>query len=137
MPATAQKQHSAEIRSETWGAHDLLDWYQENHREQKPKEENNLEQSLFRARELLPKHDSKAGNLPNSDLFPTRLEAVDHLLCGGFARCEMVEIIGGRSSGRFSLVLSTLAAATQRGESVAPIIKTNFKRSEKTKTKGS
>lgn len=77
-----------------------------------------LAAQLFRARVLLrssASHD--AGDDP--DLFPTLLPEVDLLLGGGLARGEMVEVIGGRTCGRFSLVLSVLAGATRRGESAA------------------
>lgn len=52
---------------------------------------------------------------------PTACEAFDRLLEGGLRRGSMVELIGQRSSGRFSLVLSALAAATGRGEAAALI----------------
>ncbi|MEM7584708.1 MAG: hypothetical protein AAF560_15060 [Acidobacteriota bacterium] len=45
----------------------------------------------------------------------------DHLLEGGLERGTMVELIGRRSSGRFSLALTALAAATQAGEAAALI----------------
>jgi len=48
--------------------------------------------------------------------FPTALPALDHLLAGGLPRGQMVELVGGRSSGRFSAVLAVLAAATGVGE---------------------
>ncbi len=45
--------------------------------------------------------------------------ALDDLLLGGVPRGQMSEITGARSSGRTSLLLSLLAAATRRGEVVA------------------
>ncbi len=51
----------------------------------------------------------------------TACNAFDKLLEGGLRRGNMVELIGQRSSGRFSLVLSALAATTGRGEAAALI----------------
>jgi hypothetical protein len=50
---------------------------------------------------------------------PTGHTALDARLSGGFPRGQLSEIIGPRSSGRTSLSLQTLAAATARGELVA------------------
>ena len=50
---------------------------------------------------------------------PTACHAFDRLLEGGLRRGAMVELIGQRSSGRFSIVLSALAATTGRGEAAA------------------
>jgi hypothetical protein len=47
---------------------------------------------------------------------PTTLSAVDQLLGGGLPRGKMVELTGRRGAGRFSIVLSALAAATSMGE---------------------
>lgn len=52
-------------------------------------------------------------------LLSTTLSALDLLLAGGLPRGQMVELIGSRSSGRFSTVLTTLAAATTTGEAAA------------------
>ncbi len=49
----------------------------------------------------------------------TTVAAVDDLLAGGLPRGQLVELIGGRSSGRFSTVLAALAAATAAGEAAA------------------
>ncbi len=51
--------------------------------------------------------------------FSTTLHAFDNLLTGGLQRGQMTELIGERSSGRFSTVLATLAAATAAGEAAA------------------
>jgi hypothetical protein len=51
----------------------------------------------------------------------TNIGVVDALLHGGFPRGQLSEIIGARSTGRTSLLLHTLAAATARGELVALI----------------
>jgi hypothetical protein len=50
---------------------------------------------------------------------PTGLDAVDRLLGGGFPRGGLSEITGPPSSGRTSLVLALLAAATARREVAA------------------
>ena len=49
----------------------------------------------------------------------TAVPALDRLLEGGLPRGQLVELVGGRSSGRFSIVLSVLAAATGVGEAAA------------------
>lgn len=48
----------------------------------------------------------------------TTIAAID-TSCGGFPRGQLSEIVGPRSSGRTSLLLRMLAAATARGELVA------------------
>ncbi len=50
---------------------------------------------------------------------PSDVEALDSLLGGGWPRGRLSEIVGGRSSGKTSLLFACLAAATRRGESVA------------------
>ena len=50
---------------------------------------------------------------------PTGVPALDARLGGGFPRGQLSEIVGGRSSGRTSLLVSMMAAATARGELVA------------------
>jgi hypothetical protein len=45
--------------------------------------------------------------------------ALDRLLAGGLPRGQLVELIGARSSGRFSAELAVLAAMTSTGESAA------------------
>ena len=52
---------------------------------------------------------------------PAGVPALDASLGGGFPRGQLSEIIGARSSGRFSLLVSMMAAATARGELVALI----------------
>ena len=47
---------------------------------------------------------------------PTAVPAFDLLLDGGLPRGHLVELVGGRSSGRFSALLAALAAATGTGE---------------------
>ncbi len=57
----------------------------------------------------------------NAVSWPTTVDALDTLLHGGLRRGTTVELIGRRSSGRFSLVVATLAAVTSTGESAALI----------------
>ena len=45
----------------------------------------------------------------------SRVAAVDRVLGGGWRRGEVSELIGARSSGRTSVLISTLAAATAEG----------------------
>ena len=54
-----------------------------------------------------------------SDLIPTTLDAIDTLLGGGLQRGKLVELVSRRAAGRFSIVLSALAAATTMGEVAA------------------
>jgi hypothetical protein len=49
----------------------------------------------------------------------TAVPALDELLAGGLPRGKLVEMVGARSSGRFSAVLAILAAATVAGEAAA------------------
>ena len=53
------------------------------------------------------------------ETIPTTLEAFDTLLGGGLRRGKVIEIVGRWASGRFSVVLSALAAATSMGEAAA------------------
>lgn len=50
---------------------------------------------------------------------PTTVGAIDELLGGGLPKGSLVELSARRSSGRFSIVLQTVAAATSAGEAVA------------------
>ncbi len=56
---------------------------------------------------------------PEEVQIATASAGFDRLLEGGLDRGAMVELIGRRSSGRFSLVLTVLAAATGAGEPAA------------------
>lgn len=49
----------------------------------------------------------------------TAVPALDRLLDGGLPRGQLVELVGSRTSGRFSTVLAALAAATSIGEAAA------------------
>lgn len=61
---------------------------------------------LIRALEKERRHES----------IPTTLGPFDELLGGGLPRGKMVELIGRRSTTRFSIALAALAAATSMGE---------------------
>jgi len=50
------------------------------------------------------------------ETIPTTLAPFDALLGGGLPRGKMVELTGRRVAGRFSIVISALAAATSMGE---------------------
>ena len=62
---------------------------------------------------------SAAGLLDEYAAGPTGVPALDTRLLGGFPRGQLSELVGPRSSGRTSLLLRLLAAATARGELVA------------------
>jgi hypothetical protein len=53
--------------------------------------------------------------------FATAHPALDRLLAGGLERGATIELVGGRSSGRFAVVMSVLAAVTGTGEAAALI----------------
>jgi hypothetical protein len=55
------------------------------------------------------------GTLP----LATGIEMLDRLLSGGFARGNLIEIVGRRSSGRLAVAISAVASATGRGENSA------------------
>jgi len=63
----------------------------------------------------------RAANSGRTSVIPTTLDAVDALLGGGLERGKLVELVSRRASGRFSIVLSALTAATTMGEAVALI----------------
>ena len=79
-------------------------------------------ESLLRSRQLdrtlttaLPALDPR----DESALAPAGVTALDARLGGGFPRGQLSELVGPRSSGRTSLLLQMMAAATARGELVA------------------
>jgi recombination protein RecA len=79
---------------------------------------------LLRARQLdrtlttaLPPVDAR----DEQAIAPSGLSALDARLGGGFPRGQLSELVGPRSSGRTSLLLRMLAAATARGELVAVV----------------
>jgi len=73
-----------------------------------------LHHHLTSARELVHRHAAT----PIS-VVPTTVDALDSLLTGGLPRGQMVELIGDRSSGRFSILLAAIAATTSMGEAAA------------------
>ena len=84
-------------------------------------------ESLLRTRQLdrtlttaLPPLDP-AGSRDDYVIAPTGITALDARLGGGFPRGQLSELAGPRSSGRTSLLVSAIAAATTRGELVALI----------------
>jgi hypothetical protein len=79
-------------------------------------------ESLLRARQLdrtlttsLPQPDPR----DDAALAPSGITPLDAQLGGGFPRGQLSELAGPRSSGRTSLLLRMIAAATARGELVA------------------
>jgi hypothetical protein len=81
-------------------------------------------ESLLRARKLdrtlttaLP--PSAAAGDDDAVVAPTRIRPLDARLAGGLPRGQLCELVGPRSSGRTSVCLQLLAAATARGELVA------------------
>lgn len=75
-------------------------------------------EALLAARRLdatLARHDADQG----PGVVTTGVTSLDTSLEGGWRRGEVSEILGGPSSGRTSVLLATLAAATARGELVA------------------
>lgn len=75
-------------------------------------------ESLLRARKL-------DGTLARPELVPatasTGIASLDEALGGGWRRGELSELAGPVSSGRTSVLVATLAAATERGEVVSLI----------------
>jgi recombination protein RecA len=66
-----------------------------------------------------PSRNNPNRNNVEYDLAPTGVTTLDARLGGGFPRGQLSELVGSRSSGRTSLLLQMLAAATARGELVA------------------
>ena len=75
-------------------------------------------ESLLRDRKLVPPV-ALGGNTDEYATAPAGVTALDARLGGGFPRGQLSEIVGARSSGRTSLLLQMLAAATARQEIVA------------------
>jgi hypothetical protein len=73
-------------------------------------------ETLLRARKLIPPLPRSSEEYATA---PTGITALDAQLAGGFPRGQLSEIVGPRSSGRTSLLLQMLAAATRRQEIVA------------------
>lgn len=53
------------------------------------------------------------------DRYDSTVGELDTLLAGGLRRGKLTQITGARSTGRFAVVLSTLASTTSRGEPAA------------------
>jgi hypothetical protein len=71
-----------------------------------------LDRTLTTALAPLDPHDEFA-------VAASGITALDARLGGGFPRGQLCEIVGARTSGRTSIMLQLLAAATRRGELVA------------------
>ena len=76
---------------------------------------DDVSRQLVRAADLA----RRGAMLRQREALPTAVPPLDRLLAGGLPRGTLVEVTGGRSSGRFSLALSVLAAATEAGEAAA------------------
>jgi hypothetical protein len=79
-------------------------------------------ESLLRTRKLDRTLTTALAPLDPADEYavaPTGVPALDASVGGGFPRGQLSELVGPRSSGRTSLFLQILAAATGRGELVA------------------
>ncbi|HEY7291474.1 MAG TPA: hypothetical protein VH583_16670 [Vicinamibacterales bacterium] len=81
-------------------------------------------ETLLRARQLDRTLTTALAPIDSSDdaaVASTGLSALDAHLSGGFPRGQLSELVGSRSSGRTSILLRTIAAATTRGELVAVV----------------
>src|SRR5437763_12659369 len=79
-------------------------------------------EALLRARKLDRTLTSTLPPLDSRDelaIAATGITALDARLGGGFPRGQLSELVGPRSSGRTSVLLRMMAAATARGELVA------------------
>ena len=79
-------------------------------------------ESALRARKLDRTLTTALPPLERTDaaaLASTNVEALDACLRGGFPRGQLSEVAGPRSSGRTTLLLQVMAAATARGEVAA------------------
>jgi len=86
---------------------------QRNH--ERPALPEALRAHLRSAREL----DRELREAAGQGAFPTAVPVLDRLLAGGLPRGQLVELVGARTSGRFSTLLAVLAAATGVGEAAA------------------
>jgi hypothetical protein len=81
-------------------------------------------ETLLRARQL-DRTLATAAPIPASDdeyaVGPTDVDTLDRRLGGGFPRGQLSELVGARTSGRTSVLIQMIAAATRRGELVAVI----------------
>src|SRR5262245_21629507 len=67
-----------------------------------------LQRHIRSAREL-DRDLREARHADSESTLPTAVPALDRLLDGGLPRGQLVELVGSRTSGRFSTVLATLA----------------------------
>jgi hypothetical protein len=74
--------------------------------------------SKVRSGAELLRHTANSGQ---TSTIPTTLDAIDTLLGGGLQRGKLVELVSRRATGRFSIVMSALVAATTMGEAAALI----------------
>ncbi len=84
-----------------------------------PQWPRSLVRRIRRGRDLVSGAPSAGIQELEAEGFATRLAGVDRLLKGGIRRGQTIELVGSRSSGRFSLVLELLAGATRSGEAAA------------------
>lgn len=73
---------------------------------------NGLGAKLRLASELAPREE-------RAQSFLTALPALDRLFGGGLLAGSLVELVGRRTAGRFSVGMAALAAATSKGEAAA------------------
>jgi hypothetical protein len=78
-------------------------------------------ESLLRDKRLDGTVQTTAGESDRLARVPTGMPAIDAALGGGWRRGAISEVIGRRSSGRSTLVVSALAETTRRGEYAALI----------------
>ncbi len=78
-----------------------------------------LDRTLTTALPPLERRDESA--LVSTDLIQTDIATLDACLDGGLPRGQVSEIVGARSSGRTTLLLQMIAAATRRGEIAAVV----------------
>lgn len=71
------------------------------------------------SQEISRENPQESTALPHRKAPLRTFPALDELLGGGLPRGKLVEMIGARSSGRFSIVLAAIAAATAAGEAAA------------------
>lgn len=94
-------------------------WYASHEAKQNrmslPRSRAHLE-ALLQARRL---DGTLAGRVPATGLLSTGLPELDTTLGGGWPRGHVSEIVGPASSGRTRVLVSTLAAATTRGDVAA------------------
>jgi hypothetical protein len=111
-----------------WSVQYPLEWRRELAKVEPPVERplreelERIRQSLDAtlARKLSSASDlSRLVELRRRTSFTTAVAPFDALLGSGLERGKLVELVGRRSTGRFAIVLSTLAATTQSGEAAA------------------